>query len=500
MASNKPKQQIWGSRLSVPPDQLNIEFCAGRDVKSLPMADEVLFKYDIWTNLAHSKMLCKTGIISQEELKELSNALLDLFEKHEHGKFMLDPDKEDVHINIEHFITQQKGIEAGKKIHSGRSRNDQVATDMRLYLRDQLIIAAENLLQLIEQILNKAESEKKSIMPGFTHYQPAMITTAGHWMTAWSQALLRDADRITRNIVELNSSPLGAAASFGTSWAIDREYSSSLLGFEKVDENSLDSICSRGEYEAMIASNFSMMMNHLGTISQDIILLSTPYYDMLHIDDRYVTGSSIMPQKRNPDFAEVIRSKAAYCHGTTTSLLGILKGSMSGYNRDIQQSKYLIIDLFRECSSAPLILSDVCKTMTFKHKNMEKQCQMGFMNAADVADWMAQTFDLAFRECYEILSLAVKYSDEAGKLTHDALTRAIKETNVSIEITVEDVNLLNTPSSIINRKKHTGGPAVESVEKMIINQRDHLKAVALELGETKQKIAEARKHCFETMP
>lgn len=499
MASDKPKQQIWGSRLSVPPDQLNIEFCAGRDVKSLPMADEVLFKYDIWTNLAHSKMLCKTDIITKEEQKELRDALLELFEEYEGGNFKLDPEKEDVHINIEHYITQQKGVKAGKKIHSGRSRNDQVATDMRLYLRDQLIVAAENLTQLIEQIINKAESEKESIMPGFTHYQPAMITTAGHWMTAWSQALLRDADRLTRNITELNSSPLGAAASFGTSWAIDREYSSDLLGFEKVDENSLDSICSRGEYEAMIASNLSMMMNHLSTISQDIILLSTPYYDMLHIDDRYVTGSSIMPQKRNPDFAEVIRSKAAYCHGTASSLLGILKGSMSGYNRDVQQSKYLIIDLFRECSTTPLILADVCNTMAFKHESMEKQCQLGFMNAADVADWMAQTFDLAFRECYDVLSLAVKYSDEAGKLTHDALNRAIKETNVSINITVEDVDMLNTPSAIINRKKHTGGPAFESVEKMIKNQRNRLKGIAKGLDSAKKKIAEARKLCFETV-
>ncbi len=497
MTNEKPKQQIWGSRLSVPPDQLNIEFCAGRDVKSLPMADEVLFKYDIWTNLAHSKMLAKTGIISSEEQKALSDALLELFEKHESGEFKLDPEKEDVHINVEHYITQHKGVEAGKKIHSGRSRNDQVATDMRLYLRDQLIIVAENLSQLIEQVLNKAEKEKKSIMPGFTHYQPAMITTAGHWMTAWSQSLLRDIDRLTRNIDELNSSPLGAAASFGTSWAIDREYSSHLLGFEKVDENSLDCICSRGEYEAMIASNISMMMNHLGTISQDIILLSTPYYDMLHIDDRYVTGSSIMPQKRNPDFAEVIRSKAAYCHGTANSLLGILKGSMSGYNRDVQQSKYLIIDLFRECSTTPLILSDVCKTMVFQHESMEKLCQLGFMNAADVADWMAQTFNLAFRECYEVLSLAVKYSDEAGKLTHGALARAIKETGVSIDITVDDVNLLNTPSAVINRKRHTGGPAVESVEKMIKNQQDHLKKVVQGIDIIKEKIAEARNSCFK---
>jgi argininosuccinate lyase len=497
MTTNKQKTQIWGSRLNSSPDELNVEFCAGRDVKVLPMADQVLLKYDIWTNLAHAEMLCKTKIISDQELIDLTQTLLELSDKFESGEYTLDPAKEDVHINIEYYITQVKGIAAGNKIHSGRSRNDQIATDMRLYLRDELIALAKNLMPLIDNIISKADSEKDSIMPGFTHYQPAMITTAGHWLTSWSQALLRDAARFLKNLSEINSSPLGAAASFGTSWPIDREYTASLLGFDRVDENSLDCICSRGEYEASIASNLALMMNHLSTISQDLILLSTPYYHMLEIDDRFVTGSSIMPQKRNPDFAEIIRSKAAVCHGSLMSLLGILKGSMSAYNRDAQQTKYLIIDLFRECRTAPLILAEVCKTMRFNRDTMRQHCQSGFMNAADVADWMAQQHKLTFRECYEALSLAVKYSEEAGKLTFEALQRAFGETGLSVEFTQGDIDFLNSPTAMINLKKHTGGPAPESVSKMVDNQRRNRKSIYNQLLAFESRVEKARKNCFE---
>lgn len=497
MVTKKQKSQVWGSRLSCSPDALNVEFCASRDVKGLPEADKVLLKYDIWTNLAHAEMLCKTKIISDQELIDLTQTLLELSEKIESGEFVLDPAKEDVHINIEHYIAHVKGIAAGYKIHSARSRNDQIATDMRLYMRDELIVLAKNLIVLIDAIHDKAEKEKTSLMPGFTHYQPAMITTAGHWLTNWSQALLRDAARFLKNLSEINSSPLGAAASFGTSWPIDREYTASLLGFDRVDENSLDCISSRGEYEAAIASNLSLMMNHLGTISQDLILLSTPYYQMVEIDDRFVTGSSIMPQKRNPDFAEIIRSKAALCHGSLMSLLGIVKGSMSGYNRDAQQTKYLIMDLFRECRTAPLILSEVCRTLNFKHDVMRKHCLSGFMNAADAADWMAQRYKLSFRECYETVSLAVKYSETAGQFTLEALQRACDESNLAVKFTQQDVEFLNSPTALINLKNHTGGPAPEAVTRMIDNQKRVRKSIYNQLFAFENRVETARKNCFE---
>lgn len=492
----KEKQQIWGSRLSAAPDKVNIEFCAGRDVKAIPMADEELLEFDIWTNLAHARMLNKTGIINQKEFDNIHKGLVELQEKLSSNSFVLDPAKEDVHINIEHFLTNSCNIEAAKKIHSGRSRNDQVATDMRLYLRDRLILILKNLLELVQVLIDKAANEIESVMPGFTHYQPAMITTAAHWITSWSQALLRDSNRFLFTLREINSCPLGAAASFGTSWPIDREYSSVLLGFDAVDENSIDCISSRGEYEAEISANMSNMMNHLGTISQDIILLSTPFYDMLEIDDRFVTGSSIMPQKRNPDFAELIRSKAAYSHGTLMSLLGTLKGSMSGYNRDSQQTKYLIMDLFRECIPVAKILAGVCESMVFKRETMLKHTDSGFMNAADVADWLAREYSLSFRESYEVISLAVKYSNEKKRLTFEAIKKAIEELKIAVVLEKNKMDFLDSPSSMISMKNHTGGPAPEAVKKMITNQRRQLETHISQITEFERNIDAARKKCF----
>ena len=490
------KQQIWGARLNAPPDELNVQFCAGRDVFPLPMADEVLLEYDIWTNLAHSNMLHRVGVLNSSEMKEIKSVLIALHEEFKSGDFQLDSSKEDVHINVEQFITHSKGISSGKKIHTGRSRNDQVATDMRLYLRDRLIELINGLLGLIDCILNRASSEKESLMPGFTHYQPAMLTTAGHWLTSWSQALLRDLKRLFHAIDILNRSPLGAAASFGTSWPIDREYTAELLGFDGVEENSLDCIGSRGENESGIASGISLMMNHLSTISQDIILLSTPYYNMLEVDDRFVTGSSIMPQKRNPDFAEVIKSKASMSHGILVSLLGIQTGAMSGYNRDSQQTKYLIMDLFRECTVVPSILSGVCASMKFNRKVMRQHCQTGFMNSADVADWMAQKFELSFRDCYEVLSLAVKYSEKEGRLTVEALKKSIKQRGLSLVITEEEVDFLNSPEAMIRKKTHTGGPSTESVGRMILSQEKKMGVFKEDYLRIKSQIKKARDRCF----
>lgn len=491
------KTQVWGKRLSAAPDKLNVEFCAGRDVRELPMADQQLLEYDIWTNLAHARMLNKVGVIEKEELGAIQEGLKDLVAAVKAGDFVLDPAKEDVHINTEHYLTNIKGIEAGKKIHSGRSRNDQVSTDMRLFIRDQIIQFSANLVRLIEMILDKAEGELDALMPGFTHYQPAMLTTAGHWMTSWSQALLRDLKALLDTLEMMNRSPLGAAASFGTSWPIDREFSADLLGFDGVEENSLDCISNRGEIESRTASAVAVLLNHMSVISQDMILLNTPYYDMLKIDDRFVTGSSIMPQKQNPDFAEVIRGKAAQVHGTLMSLLGVQKGAMSGYNRDTQVTKYLIMDLFRECIDAPVIMAEVIKTMTFKREVMLNLCEKGFMNSADVADWLARKFSLSFRDCYDMLSLSVKYSEDAGKLTHSAIERAIKETELKIQISQEEVDQLNTPSHMLSAKKHTGAPSPDSVKQMIESQSIKLKQLSDQFSKVDQKIQSAKERCFK---
>ena len=482
--------------MNTPPDQLNIGFCAGRDVITLPMADEILLEFDVWTNLAHAMMLNKVGVLNDQELADIRGALSDLVRDFQAGSFELDPEKEDVHINVEHYITFTKGIVAGKKIHTGRSRNDQVSTDMRLFLREAVIELVASTLTLVKAILNRAEQETASIMPGFTHYQPAMLTTVGHWLTSWSQGLLRDALSLMQDLKMMNRSPLGAAASFGTSWPINREYAAELLGFDAVEENSLDCISSRGENETRIAASISIMMNHLSVISQDIILLSTPFYGFFKVDDRYVTGSSIMPQKRNPDFAEIIRSKASLVHGSLISLLGIQKGAMSGYNRDTQQTKYLIMDLLRESRDVPSILSGVIASLVFDRITMRKSCEQGYINATDIADRLAQKHGLSFRDCYEVLSSAVKYSEDKGRITLETLKQAISEQGLEIAFSEEDAIFINSPEKSLLEKRHTGAPSAESVERMIRKQHGEIERIERELGEFGQGIQDARKRCF----
>jgi argininosuccinate lyase len=492
------KEQVWGGRLSQPPDKLNVAFCSGRDVAVVPMADELLLPYDIWTNLAHVRMLHRCGVLNADECQVLCAALSDLDLKVQRGDFRLDPQKEDVHINIEHYITHTLGIDAGKKIHTGRSRNDQCGTDIKLYLRDRLLEMSANVTFLIEAILKKATPELESIMPGFTHYQPAMPTTAAHWLTSWSQALLRDLERLYQDLELMNRSPLGAAAAFGTSWPINREYAAKLLGFEGPDPNSLDCINARGEYEARAAATLSFLMNHLAVIAQDMILLSVPYYGMLMIPDRYVTGSSIMPQKRNPDFAELIRGKAACCQGALSSLLGIQKGAMSGYNREYQLSKYVIMDTFRECLDAPLILGEVINAMIFNRAEMLSKAHQGFMNSADVADVLARKFKLAFRDCYELLALSVKNCETAGQLTQEGIAKAAEQLGLPIKLSAKDIQLFNSPQFLLKEKRHTGSPSADSVKKMITSQTGALQKVGKKIGALHRRVRRARTKCFST--
>lgn len=496
MTKQHQKSQVWGNRLNTPPDELNIRFCAGRDVISLPMADEILLEYDVWTNMAHAKMLGSVGVLSNEELSEIRHGLSDLLSDYQSGAFQLDPAKEDVHINVEHYITSVKQVASGKKIHTGRSRNDQVSTDMRLFIRAEVIDLMDSILDLIHSILSRAQQETGSIMPGFTHYQPAMLTTVAHWLTCWSQGLLRDVASLMQNLKMLNQSPLGAAASFGTSWPINREYAAELLGFDGVEENSLDCISSRGENEARIAASVSILMNHMSIVSQDIILLSTPYYGFIQVDDKFVTGSSIMPQKRNPDFAEIIRSKASMTQGNLMSLLGIQKGAMSGYNRDTQQTKYLIMDLLRETRDVPSILRGVIESLKFDRKSMLKQCEAGYINSTDIADWLAQKHGLSFRDCYEVLSLAVKYSEDKGKVTIEALKKSATEQGLLISFSNEDREFINSPEKTLLNKLHTGAPSVSSVEKMIFSQNKLELRLKKEVDEVRQRIRKARNVCF----
>ena len=491
---DKKQSQIWGKHLSKQPDEQNVLFCAGRDVQEIPMADQILLPFDIWTNRAHCIMLHKQKIISGNCLRKILTGLGKLENLIEEGNFELDPKKEDVHINVEDFVTEDQGVDAGGRMHIGRSRNDQTACDMRLYLRSSCLNLFFAVKNFASALLLKAEENAESVMPGFTHYQPAMVTSWGHWLCSYIQGLCRDLERLEFALSLVNRNPLGAAAAFGTSWPIDRALTTKLLAFEKIDFNTLDCIVSRWENEAQLAHSISLLMNHLSIVAQDLIFLSHPYVGVIQIDDNYVTGSSIMPQKKNPDFAEVIKSKASLAHGMLSGLLSIQKGAMSGYNRDTQTSKYLIMDLIRECESAPLILQGVFESLKVNHKKMKELSETDFLNATDIADHLARKLNLPFRECYHLTAKSVKLSAPELKITNEALRKTLEEIGQPEEI-ADDMNNMQEPLKLIEQRLHHGSPSPEQTRlqvKEFTNQLNSLSAPLVNMG---NKINDAQENC-----
>ena len=490
---NKPSQ-IWNSHLVQQDIEQNILFCAGRDVQTLPMSDELLLPFDIWTNRAHCIMLQKQDLISKDILRCILIGLSNLEKLIKSGEFSLDPAKEDVHINVESFVTENQGSEVGGRMHIGRSRNDQSACDMRLFLRSVSINLFQSVRQLANSLLIQAEKHNESVMPGFTHHQPAMITTWGHWLCSYVQGLCRDLERIAFAISQINRNPLGAAAAFGTTWTIDRNLTTKLLAFEKVESNTLDCIVSRWENEAQLANNGTMLMIHLSIIAQDLIFLSHPYSGLIRIDDSFLTGSSIMPQKKNPDFAEVIKSKASLAQGILSSLLSVQKGNMSGYNRDTQVTKYLIMDLIRECGSAPIILKNVFETLIIKIKEMRKKCDTDFMNSVDIADHLSRNLDLPFRECYHIMAKAVKLSEPKTKITTVAMEKTLKELGYPTNI-VTSLKFFQEPKNILKQRQHLGSPSPRQTLIQIEELSKLLDSISIPIETLEIKVLEAKKNC-----
>jgi argininosuccinate lyase len=383
----------------------------------------------------------------------------------------------------------------GGRIHTGRSRNDQVACDMRLYLRASLLDFGAALETLARAVLRQAAQHVDTVMPGFTHTQPAMVTTWGHWLCSYVQALLRDLERVLGAFVQVNRSPLGAVASFGTSWPIDREFASELLGFDRVDCNTLDSIGSRWEHEAQAAQVFALAMDHLATMAQDLILLSHPYWGFVRLADAYVTGSSLMPQKRNPDFAEVIRGKCSWLGGMVAGLLALPKGGMSGYNRDTQISKYAILDVVRECRAAPLVMAGALDTLTVDRETMRAALQRGFLDATDFADLVALELKLPFRAAYDVAATAVRLSGDAGRIAPEAAERALAQAGHSPERARPILADLADPARLIARRRHTGSPAPDAVRAQIQAFTSELDAAAGSLAVRRAKLDAAWQRC-----
>jgi argininosuccinate lyase len=462
-------EKLWGGRFETLPSKEMVEFLSGRDVKGIPPCDERLISYDLWGSRAHVLMLCLQGIISKQDGKKILRGLKELERLHRKGEFRLDPSKEDVHSNIESFLIERRGIESGGKIHTGRSRNDQIALDMRLYLREQVLLFVEGLLFLLEVLLQRADEHRSTLMPGYTHHQHAVATTFGHLLLSFAEALQRDVRRWIHWFDLYNRNPLGAAAGYGTSFRLDRELTSKLFGFEGPIENVTDAITQRWEPEVELAYDVAVMMDHLSTMAQTLILLSTSEFNMVRLDDRHCTGSSIMPQKRNPCSLEVIKAKTSFAHGMVVSLLSVGKGLFMGYNRDTQWTKYWVMDLVDECQPSLSVVAEVVRLLRINEAQMFEQAQGGFVGATLLMEWLVRRWSLPLRRAKLAVEKAVKYSEREGKekVSYKSLKKALNEMEIHVPLAERDVEKIQRPERILTEIPSTGTPSKKRVREQV---------------------------------
>jgi len=425
--------------------------------------DKRMAKQDIQGSIAHAKMLCEVGVLTAEERDVILRGLAQIEGEIERGEFEWSIKQEDVHMNIEARLTALCGI-AGKKLHTGRSRNDQVATDIRLYLRDEIGAISKELKRLQTAILGLAEQHTDTIMPGFTHLQVAQPIVFAHHLMAWFEMLSRDAERLQDCVKRLNVSPLGAAALAGTSYPIDRHLSAELLGFSRPTANSLDSVSDR-DFAIEFTSVASILMMHLSRFSEELILWASAQFDFIDIPDAFCTGSSIMPQKKNPDVPELVRGKSGRVTGHLVSLLMLMKSQPLAYNKDNQEDKEPLFDTVDTLLNCLRAYADMVPHLVAKKENMYRAAKQGFATATDLADYLVRK-GLAFRDAHEIVGLAVRLGVETKRdLSELSLTEL---QSFSTLITEEVFDILSLEGSVAARN-HIGSTAPEMVRTAIFN-------------------------------
>ncbi len=486
------QRPIWSVPGKAEPSQLFLAYCAGYDVVARPPADLLLLPHDLTTNQAHLVMLARTGIVPPEPARALAGALSRLAGVIERGEFILDPACEDVHMNIESWLSREIGPESAGHLHTARSRNDQVATDMRLFLRDHVLALEAGVDALIAALLARAEEGIHLPLPGFTHHRHGAISSVAHLCTAYAQALLRDVERLASVYERVNRSPLGAVAGYGTSWKIDRDYTARLLGFSGVEANTLDPVSNRWEMEAEVGAVVCLLLNHLSTMAQDMILFSTEEYGLLSLPEEMTTGSSVMPQKRNPDFAEVTKARAATAAGQLSALLSLAKGNPSGYNRDTQWSKYLIIDLLSQVELAPEVFTAVVGRMRWNPDALERSVSEGFLYAVDLADGLAQEFHIPFRQAYRAVGAAVAAARKSGRGDVSLADLHAGLANEGAEVRPNDEWLARYCNwkHNLSRRSHYGGAAPEAEKGIFLALRQSLDSLR---GEWELRVGELRK-------
>lgn len=449
------EKKLWGGRFKESTDKLVEKF-----TESVSF-DKRLALVDIAGSIAHAEMLRKQGIISKEEAEKIIKGLEEIQKEVEEGKFQWKEELEDVHMNIEKRLTEKIG-EAGGKLHTARSRNDQVATDTRLWVRKETNEILKLLKELRKSFVEQAEKHINVIMPGYTHLQIAQPVLYSHHMLAYYEMFKRDAERFKDTLKRVNVSPLGSAALAGTSYPIDREYTARLLGFDAVTRNSLDAVSDR-DFVAETIFNCAMVMMHLSRLSEELILWSTEEFNFIELPDAFCTGSSIMPQKKNPDVSELTRGKTGRVYGDLIAILTILKGLPLAYNRDMQEDKEPLFDAVDTVKLSLKVNAKIVKNMKPKPERMREQARKGFSLATDVADYLAKK-GIPFRKAHEIVGKLVNYCLENRKNLEELTLSELKQFSEAFE---KDLLTLMNVESSVNSRNVIGGTATERVKEEI---------------------------------
>ncbi|MGI6205451.1 MAG: argininosuccinate lyase [Anaerovoracaceae bacterium] len=454
--------KLWGGRFTKNESQSALEFNASIGF------DKRLYRQDIEGSRAHAAMLARCGIISQEDADAIDKGLEGILKDIEDGKIEFTIDNEDIHMNIESILTERIG-EPGKRLHTARSRNDQVAVDFRLWTREAIENIMDDLKTLMHSIYNIAESGRDVIMPGYTHLQRAQPVTFAFYMMAYFEMFKRDYSRFADCLSRMNENPLGAGAMSGTGYKTDREYLTKRLGFDRTCANAMDAVSDR-DYALEFLSGASICAMHLSRFCEELILWSSAEFGFVEIDDAYSTGSSIMPQKKNPDMAELIRGKTGRVYGDMMTLFTIMKGLPLAYNKDMQEDKPPVFDAYDTLSACINIFSDMLDTLTIKSDNMEKAASKGFTNATDAADYLVSK-GVPFRECHAIIGELVLYCINHGKSIEELSLDQLRDFAPEFDSDVyERIDI----RSCIKAKKSEGSTSFESVDKMLKDSKAYL--------------------------
>ena len=458
--------KTWSGRFNEPVSELVKQYTASIGF------DQRLARWDIQGSLAHAQMLHEAGVLSAQDLADIQRGMAEIQAEIDAGSLQWSLDLEDVHMNIERRLTDKIG-DAGKRLHTGRSRNDQVATDIRLWLRDEISTIRRLIKDLQAALLDLAEQNAATVMPGFTHLQVAQPVSFGHHLLAYVEMFGRDDERMADCRRRTNRMPLGAAALAGTTFPVRRETTAALLGFEQICQNSLDAVSDR-DFAIEFTAAASLVMVHLSRLSEELILWMSPRFGFIDIADRFCTGSSIMPQKKNPDVPELVRGKSGRVIGHLTGLIMLMKSQPLAYNKDNQEDKEPLFDTVDTLIDTLRIYADMMRGITVKPEAMRAAVLQGFATATDLADYLVKK-GLPFRDSHEAVAQAVRHAEQAGCGLEDLPLTVLQGFSTLIE---NDVYQVLTPEGSLNARNHLGGTAPEQVKFQVARWRKLLAADA----------------------